>query len=105
MTGARGALTVVAAGMASQLWEQDLGKALNTATTGSVYMCLQLIFPNPIFHPEGWIVGTPSFSVKIFGPCSGVEGMALILVFLRPYLVVLPAVTASRELSGCYRWV
>ena len=83
-----GVLAVEAAKKASDLWEHDWGNALNTTTTGSVYWVLRLISTSLVYDPKDWTVGTRSFAVKVHGPCSGVEGMALILVFLVAYLAI-----------------
>jgi exosortase E/protease (VPEID-CTERM system) len=74
--------------IAIAVWEKDPGQTLTRATLWSVYSVLHLVCPNPICRPAAWIVGTPSYSVKVYGPCSGAEAMTLILVFMGAYLAI-----------------
>jgi exosortase E/protease (VPEID-CTERM system) len=74
--------------LAIKIWESDPGQTLTRATLWSTYSLLHLVCPNPVCRPADWIVGTPSFAVKVYGHCSGAEGMTLILVFVAACLAV-----------------
>lgn len=47
---------------------------------------LRPILPNVIVDPANVIIGTPAFSVAVKQPCSGLEGIALMLGFLTFWL-------------------
>jgi exosortase E/protease (VPEID-CTERM system) len=50
-----------------------------------VYWLLGWIYPNLIYQPENFVVGTGSFPVFIHYTCSGSEGIFLITLFLSIY--------------------
>jgi len=74
--------------IATVIWEKDPAQIITRTTLWSVYSVLHVVSPNPVCEPVKWIMGTRSYSVKVFGPCSGAEGMTLILVFLGAYLAI-----------------
>ena len=74
--------------IAIAVWEKDPGQTLTRATLRSVYSLLHLVCPNPIWRPADWVVGTPSYAVRVYGPCSGSEAMTLILVVMSAYLAI-----------------
>lgn len=45
-------------------------------------------FPDPVFEPADFVVGTERFSVHISPQCSGYEGIGLTSVFLGAYLLI-----------------
>jgi exosortase E/protease (VPEID-CTERM system) len=56
------------------------------ATLGTAHNLLELMYADAFVDPDGFVVGTSSFSVAIGAPCSGYEGVGLIVVFLVVYL-------------------
>ena len=93
-------LTTVAAMSARTLtvwlWnapDSRLGSALQTATFAGVKALLSLFYNNIVSIPNLAILGTARFKVQIAGTCSGIEGLALILIFTIGWLVF-----ARREL-------
>jgi exosortase E/protease (VPEID-CTERM system) len=69
------------------------GRALQQGTFYGSRRLLQLFYPQVISVPATHILGTPSFLIEVAGTCSGIEGLALILVFTCGWLVF-----ARREL-------
>ena len=61
---------------------------LIVATLQFSYWILALFQDNAFMDPGTRILGAGNFSVQIFGPCSGYEGMALVAVFLVGYLCI-----------------
>ena len=51
-----------------------------------VHMQLGWISSDLVYQPDLFWIGTPSFQVEIFYPCSGYEGIILISVFVAIYL-------------------
>jgi exosortase E/protease (VPEID-CTERM system) len=60
--------------------------ALQTATFDGVKRLLDLFYPSIISIPALKIIGTPRFSILVAGSCSGIEGLALILLFTTGWL-------------------
>ncbi len=66
------------------LWGTSIashGRLLQIATFRSVYTVLHPFVPDLTADPSTWVIGTPSFAVGIGEPCSGMEGLGLVLVF------------------------
>lgn len=61
---------------------------LASATLTLSHWFLALYEPNVLLDTEKWLLGVGNFSVFIYGPCSGYEGVVLILTFLSVYLWV-----------------
>ena len=103
-----GAVVGIAAAESSRIaiavWQKDPGQTLTRATLGSVYSVLHLFCPNPVWRPAEWIVGTPSYAVKVYGPCSGAEGMTMILVFMGAYLAIFHRRYRFPRRCYCCRW-
>jgi CAAX prenyl protease-like protein len=94
------ALTTLAAMSARSLvrflWDAPnsaLGLALQQSTFFGTRLLLSLFYRNVTAIPETHILGTPNFLVEVAGTCSGIEGLALMLVFTIGWLVY-----ARREL-------
>ena len=69
------------------------GQTLQLVTFHGTRILLSLFYREVISHPEWSSLGTPKFQVEITGACSGVEGLALMLVFTSGWLIF-----ARREL-------
>ena len=52
----------------------------------AVKSILGLLLPNLIVQSGPFILGTPNFTVSIGAPCSGIEGLGLVLVFTSVWL-------------------
>ncbi len=94
------ALTTLAAMSARSLvrflWDAPnsaFGLALQQSTFYGTRLLLSLFYRNVTAIPETHILGTPNFLVEVAGTCSGIEGLALMLVFTLGWLVY-----ARREL-------
>ncbi len=70
----------------SGLATQELWRPLARYTFALVTWTLNLFYTNTVADPARLVVGTPRFKVAISPSCSGVEGIALIIVFLGGYL-------------------
>jgi exosortase E/protease (VPEID-CTERM system) len=78
------------------LWnapDSRMGTMLQTATFSSVKRLLHIFYPQVITVPGTVVLGTPRFHVQIAGECSGIEGLALTLMFTVGWLLF-----ARREL-------
>lgn len=64
----------------------DRGRILQAAAFHSVHAVLRLFLPDITADPATWVIGTPRFAVSIGGPCSGLEGLGLVLVFTSAWL-------------------
>ena len=73
--GATGA-TLVLLSRSESLWQPA-----TTLTFNLVRLALKPILPGLIADPSTATIGTHRFAVTILAPCSGVEGVALMLVF------------------------
>lgn len=66
------------------LWGTSIasrGRLLQIAAFRSVYAVLHPFLPDLTADPSTWVIGTPRFAVGIGEPCSGMEGLSLVLVF------------------------
>jgi exosortase E/protease (VPEID-CTERM system) len=70
-----------------QIWQTQAWDAMSEATLRATHSLLGLIYPNLVHYPPD-ILSTDDFTIQIFGPCSGVEGMALMAVFGGTYLLL-----------------
>ena len=59
---------------------------LQTITFRSVQAVLGFLLPNLVVDTGPFVIGTPNFSVSIGAPCSGIEGLGLVLVFTTVWL-------------------
>jgi exosortase E/protease (VPEID-CTERM system) len=78
------------------LWsapDSRFGKPLQAATFFGVHWLLSLFYNDVVSSPQLSIVGTAKFNVQVAGSCSGMEGLALILIFTVGWLIF-----ARREL-------
>jgi exosortase E/protease (VPEID-CTERM system) len=64
-----------------------IGSALQTATLTSTKWLLHLFYHRVIAVPGTIILGTPRFRVQISGACSGIEGLALMLLLTVGWLI------------------
>ncbi|WP_442496777.1 exosortase E/protease, VPEID-CTERM system [Methylobacter sp. sgz302048] len=73
------------------LGQEEFWNSLSIPTMQLVHALLSwiyddLVYQPLVYQPEKFLLGTPSFQVEIFYPCSGLEGIALITLFLAIYL-------------------
>lgn len=73
------------AALAAPLW--DVG-VLTGATFGAVGLVLHLAGQALWVEPEALVIGIDDFAVRIARECSGVEGLALVLVFSAVYAML-----------------
>jgi CAAX prenyl protease-like protein len=59
---------------------------MSQGTMWIVVGLLRVFVPEVIYQPSEFVIGTPTFQVQIWAPCSGYEGIGLIWVFLAAYL-------------------
>jgi len=59
---------------------------LQSLTFRAVQAVLGVLLPNLIVDSGPFVIGTPRFSVSVGAPCSGIEGMGLVLVFTLVWL-------------------
>ena len=79
-----GASVAVGAGrLAQEGWN-----SLSSATLTLSHWFLTLYEPNVLYDNAQRILGVGDFKVQVFGPCSGYEGVALIVAFLPIYMWV-----------------
>ncbi|WP_072396627.1 exosortase E/protease, VPEID-CTERM system [Hyphomicrobium sp. CS1GBMeth3] len=71
--------------LAASRFSQDGWNSLSFATLTLSYWFLTLYEPNVLLDSEHHILEVNDFRVEIFAPCSGYEGIALILAFLSIY--------------------
>ena len=76
-------VAVVAGYLAQEGWN-----SLSSATLTLSDWFLTLYEPNVLLDNEHRILGVGNFQVQVFGPCSGYEGVALLLAFLSIYIWV-----------------
>jgi len=83
-------LALTAAGVAVGIGRlaQDGWDSLSSATLALSHWFLTLYEPNALLDGEHRTLGVDNFAVQVFGPCSGYEGLALIVAFLPIYLWV-----------------
>jgi exosortase E/protease (VPEID-CTERM system) len=73
---------------------ESLWTALNAAHRNTLQIVafravraiLRLFLPNIIGDAANFTIGTPRFTIRIDAPCSGIEGLALILIFTIAWL-------------------
>lgn len=65
----------------------SLGHALQFACLSGSAALLRLFYPNVYANPTSMILGTPRYLVFISGVCSGIEGLALVLVLTVAWLI------------------
>ncbi len=76
--------------LAYTLWSSSgsgLGRAMQTYTFNGVRVLLRLFYPHVIARPGTFILGTTRFKVQVSGQCSGLEGMALVLIFCVAWII------------------
>jgi exosortase/archaeosortase family protein len=74
---------------AQWLWIQSSAAnvyLLQVATFRSVQAVLGLLLPDMVVDAGPFVIGTPRFSVSVGAPCSGIEGLGLVLVFTTVWL-------------------
>ncbi len=74
---------------AQGLWIQSSAAnvyLLQIATFRSVQAVLGFLLPNLVVVAGPFVIGTPRFSVSVGAPCSGIEGLGLVLVFTLVWL-------------------
>jgi exosortase E/protease (VPEID-CTERM system) len=54
---------------------------LQVVTFRCVQAVLGLFLPNLVVDAGPFVIGTPQFSIRVGAPCSGIEGLGLVLVF------------------------
>jgi len=54
---------------------------LQVVTFRCVQAVLALFLPNLVVDAGPFVIGTPQFSIRVGAPCSGIEGLGLVLVF------------------------
>ncbi|WP_263357786.1 exosortase E/protease, VPEID-CTERM system [Acidicapsa ligni] len=62
------------------------GRILQGITFDSVRLVLQAVLPGVTVDPASFTIGTPNFVVIVAEACSGLEGLALVLVFTTLWL-------------------
>ena len=67
---------------------QEGWNSLSSATLTLSHWFLTLYEPNVLYDNAQRILGVGDFKVQVFGPCSGYEGVALIVAFLPVYMWV-----------------
>ncbi|MBO0697508.1 MAG: hypothetical protein J2P46_03875, partial [Zavarzinella sp.] len=60
--------------------------ALSGPTISGAHAVLRTVTPETVCDPPSRLLGTPGFRVRVGVPCSGYEGMGLILAYLTVYL-------------------
>lgn len=73
-------------GAMGQLVQAELWLSLAEPTLWLVHMQLGWIYSDLVYQPDMFWIGTPSFQVEIFYPCSGYEGILHISVFVAIFL-------------------
>lgn len=85
-------IAIALAGGVFVLWLGYLAQqGWTTLSSGTLHLShwfLTLYEPNVQLDTEKWLLGVSSFAVQIYGPCSGYEGVALIVTFLSVYMWV-----------------
>jgi len=82
------ALTAAGAAVGIGRLAQDGWDSLSSATLALSHWFLTLYEPNALLDGAHRTLGVGNFAVQVFGPCSGYEGLALIVAFLPIYLWV-----------------
>ena len=87
----------IAGQFASRLWE-----SLAVSTLWLVHDLLKQCAEDVVFVPAQRVIGTATFQVEIGRPCSGFEGMGLMLVLIASFLVISRQVLRFPRACGCY---
>ena len=66
--------------------QKELWDSLAKPTLQLVHSLLGWVYSGLVYQPEKFLLGTASFQVEISYACSGIEGIALITIFLVIYL-------------------
>lgn len=77
--------------LSQRLWSTPnlhFGLMLQQATFTGVKQLLGLFYNNIVSFPEHSVIGTVRFKVLIADSCSGIEGLALMLIFTLCWLIV-----------------
>ena len=77
----------LAASAVAQSWR--LWQPLSSFTFSLVAFLLKPVLPHMIVDPQRLIIGSGKFRVMVASSCSGLEGAALLIVFLALWLIVL----------------
>jgi len=78
------------------LWEtpgSHLGRMLQSGTLSGVHAILTIFYRGVVLEPASVTIGTAKFQVQVAGGCSGIEGLALMLILSVGWLIF-----AHREL-------
>jgi exosortase E/protease (VPEID-CTERM system) len=67
------------------LGQEEFWNSLSIPTMQLVRLLLGWFYTDLVYHPERFVLGTTSFHVEILYPCSGLEGISLITIFLAIY--------------------
>jgi exosortase E/protease (VPEID-CTERM system) len=65
--------------------QEEFWNSLSIPTMQLVRLMLGWFYSDLVYHPERFVLGTTSFHVEILYPCSGLEGISLITIFLSIY--------------------
>jgi exosortase E/protease (VPEID-CTERM system) len=68
------------------LGQKEFWNSLAMPTLQLVHSLLGWIYSDLVYQPEKSILGTADFQVEISYACSGIEGIALVIIFLAIYL-------------------
>ena len=68
------------------LGQKEFWNSLAIPTLQLVHKLLGWVYSDLVYEPERFLLGTTSFQVEISYACSGIEGIALITLFLAIYL-------------------
>ena len=68
------------------LGQKEFWNSLAIPTLQLVHSLLGWVYSDLVYQPEKFLLGTASFQVEISYACSGIEGIALITIFLAIYL-------------------
>lgn len=67
------------------LGQEKFWNSLSIPTMKLVHLLLGWFYSDLVYYPERFVLGTTSFQVEILYPCSGLEGISLITLFLAIY--------------------
>jgi exosortase E/protease (VPEID-CTERM system) len=85
-----GAVTMSARGLLLLAWDAPdsrLGQAMQAATFRGVKTVLGMFYASVQTDPANSVIGTNAFAVRIAAPCSGMEGVALMLSLTVGWLI------------------
>jgi len=85
-----GALTMTARGLLTLAWDAPhsrLGQTMQIATFRGVRALLGVFYAGVRSDPGTSEIGTRAFAVQVAGPCSGIEGLALVLSLTVGWLI------------------